>query len=88
MKWQITNVKYLDGYRLLIDFKDGSSKCVDLSPHIHGEVFERLKDIEYFKTVQLNPELESIYWDNGADFAPEFLYENGVPVQDSSRIRG
>ena len=36
-----------------------------------------LKKIEYFKTVKVNPEFETIYWENGADIAPEFLFDIG-----------
>ena len=72
---------------MLLEFHDGSKKSIDLEPHIAGEIFEPLKEIEYFKTVKLNLELDSIYWDNGADFAPEFLYENSIPVTSSSRGR-
>ncbi len=39
-----------------------------------GEVFEPLKSRETFEKVRLNPELNTICWDTGADFAPEFLY--------------
>ncbi len=86
MNWQVTGLKYLDGYRLLLTFRDGSKKVVDLKNHIRGEIFEPLKDINYFMTVKLNPELDTIYWDNGADFAPEFLYDAGV-VADAAALR-
>jgi len=41
-----------------------------------GEVFETLKDIQNFKSFRVDPLLETIVWENGADLAPEFLYEN------------
>ena len=40
---------------------------------LHGEIFEPLKAIEYFKTLRVHPELHTVVWPNGADFAPEFL---------------
>lgn len=73
----VKGVNHLDGYRLRILFSNGIVKDVDLSGELYGEVFEALKDPEFFKRVSVNLETETIEWPNGADFAPEFLYEAG-----------
>jgi hypothetical protein len=39
------------------------------------EMFEPLKDIDRFKSFHVDPDIETIVWDNGADLAPEFLYD-------------
>jgi len=38
-------------------------------------VLEPLRDEAYFARVELHPELHTLVWPNGADFAPEFLRE-------------
>jgi hypothetical protein len=68
-------MKYIAAYRLWLQFEDGSQGEADLEQELWGEVFEPLRDQAYFKTVQLDKELNTIRWDNGADFAPEFLYQ-------------
>ena len=73
----VKRVKHLNDYKLEVEFNSGEIKVVDLSQHLDGEIFEPLKKIEYFKTVQVNPEFETIYWENGADIAPEFLFDIG-----------
>lgn len=73
----VRSVKYLDGYRLRLEFEDGIEKIVDLTSHLDGEVFDVLKDIEYFKTVRVNTEIDTIVWENEADFSPDFLFEIG-----------
>jgi hypothetical protein len=78
----ITSVKYLNDYKLLVNFEDGIQRLIDLEPYLEGEIFEPLKNINYFKTVKADPELDTIVWDNGADFAPEFLYSIGAPVAE------
>ncbi|HUF79871.1 MAG TPA: hypothetical protein VMN03_01955 [Burkholderiales bacterium] len=46
---------------------------VDLSTELHGQVFEPLRNIECFRRFVVHPELGTLVWPNGADFAPEFL---------------
>jgi hypothetical protein len=73
----VTGVSHIKAYELRVEFSNGAVKEVDLSGELHGEVFEPLKDLELFKQVGLNRETNTIEWPNGADFAPEFLYEIG-----------
>jgi len=78
----VRNVSYVSEYKLLLSFEDGSERLVDLEHELDGEIFEPLKDINYFKTVRVNPDLDTIVWDNGADMSPDFLYEIGVAVAE------
>ena len=80
----VRKVTHLSDYKLLLDFEDGTRKLVNLEPYLEGEVFEPLKDINYFKTVSVNPDLDTIVWKNNADFSPDFLYEIGGVSEDKS----
>ena len=48
---------------------------VDLSRELDGEVFEALRSPELFSTAYQHPVMRTVAWQNGADFAPEFLLE-------------
>jgi hypothetical protein len=72
----VTNAEYAQEYQLLLTFSDNATKLVDLKNHLHGEVFEPLKDAEKFKQFKLSD--WTVEWENGADYAPEFLYEIGI----------
>jgi len=85
MRW-VTSVEYVSGYKLRLGFNNGSVKLVDLAEHLDGEVFEPLRDLRLFKTARLNPDLDTVVWDNGADMAPEFLYEIGVSEQEPAMV--
>jgi hypothetical protein len=73
---KITNAKYVENYKLYLHFSDGSEGEIDLEPELTGEIFEPLKDISFFKKFSVNHEVHTLVWPNGADFAPEYLYEN------------
>jgi len=74
----VKEVNYLSEYKLSLTFENGKVKLVDLKPHLDGEIFEALKNVNYFKKVRLNSELDTIVWENGADISPDFLYEIGI----------
>lgn len=76
----VDQVHAREGHTLRLEFNDGTTKDVDLSGELHGEVFEPLKDIGFFRRVAVNPETGTVEWPNGADFAPEFLHEIGRAV--------
>ena len=75
---------YVGDYRLEVEFDDGIRKVVDLASYLEGEVFEPLKNKKYFAAVTVHPELETVVWENGADFSPEFLYEIGKEVRSAA----
>ena len=66
---------YVQGYTIRLRFSDGTEGQVDLGEELHGEVFEPLKDQAVFRQFSVHPEFHTLCWPNGADLAPEFLYE-------------
>lgn len=70
-----TELRYLRDYRLFIAFNNGESGEVDLEKELWGEVFEPLKDKVLFATAHQDPEMGTVTWVNGADFAPEYLLD-------------
>jgi Protein of unknown function (DUF2442) len=70
---RIKEARYVHGHTIWLRFADGAEGEVDLARELQGEIFEPLKDLAYFKSFKLHPELRTVVWPNGADFAPEFL---------------
>ena len=70
--------EYVESYRLRLTFSDGKVGDIDLASELWGEVFEPLKDLELFKSLKVDQELGTVVWPNGADFAPEFLYQSAA----------
>ncbi len=72
---KLVDARVVTAFTVWLRFGDGTEGRVDLSGELHGPIFEPLRDPTFFGQLRLDPELETITWPNGADFAPEFLYE-------------
>lgn len=71
----VTAVEVLGDYRLRLTFEDGTVGDVDFTGREWRGVFEPLRDPAYFRLVRVDPECGTITWPDGADMAPEPLYE-------------
>jgi hypothetical protein len=71
----IIAVRYLSGYTLELTFSNGVTGTVDLSDELTGRHFVPLRDVNEFRKVRVEPDLSTIVWPNGADLAPDYLYE-------------
>jgi hypothetical protein len=70
---KIVSAECLPGHRVRLIFADGHEGTADLAPYLTGSVFRALRDEVYFARGSFDPEVGTIWWPNGADFAPEFL---------------
>lgn len=68
----VTRAEYIANHRIHVWFNDGTDGEIDFAHVLNGMVFEPLRDVDYFKRCRL--EGHTLAWDNGADFAPEYLH--------------
>lgn len=69
---RVEKAKYLGGFSLEVTFNDGIVRLVDLLNELEGEIFEPLKNQDYFQNFSIKT--NTLEWENGADFAPEYLF--------------
>ncbi|MCI0586673.1 MAG: DUF2442 domain-containing protein [Planctomycetes bacterium] len=69
----VIRAEYRGGTRIHVTFDDGTEKTIDCARWLEGPVFESLKDPDYFRRFFLDG--GTVVWPNGADIAPETLYE-------------
>lgn len=72
---RIANVYPVRPYILEVTLKSGAHAPVDVEAELYGEIFEPLREAEFFMQGAFAPEQGTIAWPNGADFSPEFLIE-------------
>jgi hypothetical protein len=82
---KITSVEVLGHYRLRLGFSDGSVRDVDLTGELHGPVFEPLSAPDFFAQVQVDDELGTVVWPNGADLDPLVLHGDFEPASRLAR---
>ncbi len=73
-------VKALEGYKLLIKFKDGKNKIFNMEKYINENFYKNLKDRQYFEKVKVMG--NTICWENGEDIAPENLYYDSIEIKE------
>jgi hypothetical protein len=73
----VIRAEYCGGYRIHVTFNDDSEKTIDFREWLKGPVFEPLKAPDRFRKFFLDG--GTVAWPNGADIAPETLYEYREP---------
>jgi len=75
MVW-VVKFELKEEYKVFVEFNDGLSGVINFKDKLendHRQIIRDLLDLELFKTVKLG--LDTLCWDNGVDFAPEYLYD-------------
>jgi hypothetical protein len=72
---RVEEARYVRDYTIHLRFTDGTEGDVNLREELYGEIFEPLKDQAFFRQFSVHPDFHTLTWPNGADIAPEFLYE-------------
>ncbi len=70
----VTDAKPLPNFHLEVTFADGFRGEIDLRPRLFGTMFEPLRDQAFFERVFVD-EFGAVCWPNGADLAPDALYQ-------------
>jgi hypothetical protein len=83
---RVQSVEALEKFTVLVTFKDGTQKEIDLEKFLRGEIFEPIrKNPEIFRSVKVVG--GTIGWDNGADIDPDVLYYDLKPAWMEEEIK-
>lgn len=78
----VVQATYVTDYLVDVIFDNGTEKRIDISQWFKGPVFEPLRDKAYFRKFFIDS--TTITWPNGADIAPEALYEAAEAAKASA----
>ena len=76
----LIKAEHVANHRLRFWFNDGAHGEVNLAGVLTGPIFIPLQNVDYFRQFRL--EGNTVAWENGADFAPEYLHSL-LPVDSS-----
>ncbi len=83
--YKIVKATCVRPYIIEVQFSDGTEKRIDLEPLLHGEMYGALKDKSLFQRLEVDSEVGTIQWPNGADFDPALIYHWDEHIAELSR---
>ncbi len=72
--FKVTSFRIAAPFTLAVTFDDGLVREIDFESVLAGPLFGPLANLEVFNQVQLDSEVKTLVWPNGADFDPETLH--------------
>ena len=72
--YRIVSFAKVAPFTLRVGFDDGTTQVIDFRPVLKGDLYGPLSDPAVFDQVQLDAEIRTLVWPNGADFDPAMLH--------------
>ncbi len=73
--YRVQTFEVVAPYTLRLSFDDQTEQTIDFRAVLAGELYGPLRDVSVFNQVQLDPEIHTLVWPNGADFDPATLHD-------------
>ena len=80
--YRVVKLEIVGPYTLRVEFDDKTSQTIDFRPVLVGEMYGPLQDEKLFGQVEIDPEVHTLVWPNGADFDPATLHDWPEYVQE------
>ena len=72
---RVCSFRMVDDYVLGVTFDDRTEEVIDFRPVLAGKLLGPLRDLALFNHVQIDREVHTLVWPNGADFDPATLHD-------------
>jgi hypothetical protein len=73
--YRVCSFEIVSAHTIRVLFNDKTEQTIDFRPILAGELYSPLRNLELFNRVQIDSEVGTLVWPNGADFDPATLYD-------------
>ncbi len=73
--YRVAGFEIVSSYTLRLTFDDGKEQVIDFRPVLKGLLYGPLQNQRIFEQVEIDPEVHTLVWPNGADFDPAILHD-------------
>ncbi len=73
--YRVTACEIVEDYTLRVTFDDDTFQTINFQPVLVGELYGPLQDVSLFNQVEVDSEVYTLVWPNGADFDPATLHD-------------
>lgn len=80
--YRVQGFQVVAPYTLQVKFDDGTEQIINFEPILAGRLYGPLHDLSVFNQVQVDPEVHTLVWPNGADFDPATLHDWPQHIQE------
>jgi hypothetical protein len=84
--YRVVDFEIVGPYSLRVVFDDGMEQVIDFRPVLEGDLYGPLQDEHLFNQVEIDPEVHTLVWSNGADFDPAVLHDWPKYAEDMRRM--
>ncbi len=72
---RVTSFELVAPYTLRVRFDDRTEQVINFEPVLAGELYGALRNSSLFEQVQIDKEVQTLVWPNGADYDPATLHD-------------
>ncbi len=84
--YRVVGFEIAGPYTLQVEFDDGAKQVIDFRPVLEGELYGPLQDKGLFNQVEIDSEVHTLVWPNGADFDPATLHDWPKYIDEMKRM--
>jgi hypothetical protein len=84
--YRVIDFEIVGSYTLRVVFDDGEEQVIDFRPVLAGNLYGPLQDRKLFESVEIDPEVRTLVWPNGADFDPATLHDWPLYVSEMQKM--